>query len=91
MKAVEIHPNADRLYVVRLDLGGEERTVCAGIRAFYQPEQLVGKTVIVCANLAPRQLRGVESQGMILAVHDAGTVKVLTVDGGTATPGMRVT
>jgi methionyl-tRNA synthetase len=90
VKTVDIHPNADRLYVIKLDLGGEERTVCAGIRAFYQPEQLLGKTVIVCANLAPRMLRGVESQGMILAVHDGEKVKVLGVD-GEATPGLRVT
>jgi len=91
VKAVDVHPNADRLYVVKLDVGGEERTVCAGIRAFYQPEQLVGKTVILCANLAPRQLRGVESQGMILAVRDGDTVKVLGVDGGSAASGLRVT
>jgi len=91
VKTVEIHPNADRLYVVKLDLGGEERTVCAGIRAFYRPEQLVGKTVILCANLAPRLLRGVESQGMILAVKDGETVRVLSVDGGAAPPGLRVT
>ena len=89
---VEVHPNADKLYVVKLDLGGgETRTVVAGIRAFYAPEALVGKTVICVANLAPRPLRGVESQGMILAVHDGETVKVLTVDGGSATPGTRVT
>ena len=89
---VENHPNADRLLVVTLDIGnGETRTVVAGIRAFYTPESLVGKTVIVAANLAPRPLRGVESQGMILAVHDGEKVKVLTVDGGDATPGVRVT
>ena len=89
---VENHPNADRLFVVKVDMGaGETRTVVAGIRAFYTPEQLVGKTVIVAANLAARPLRGVDSQGMILAVHDGEKVKVLTVDGGDATPGVRVT
>lgn len=90
--AVENHPNADRLFVVKVDLGaGETRTVVAGIRAFYTPEALVGKTVVVAANLAPRPLRGVESQGMILAVHDGDKVRVLTVDGGEATPGTKVT
>jgi methionyl-tRNA synthetase len=90
--SVENHPNADRLYVVKLDLGGgETRTVVAGIRAFYTIEELVGKTVIVAANLAPRPLRGVESQGMILAVHEGDRVKVLTVDTGSAAPGIRVT
>jgi methionyl-tRNA synthetase len=88
---VDVHPNADKLYVISLDLGGETRTVVAGIRPFYAPEALVGKTVICAANLAPRPLRGVESQGMILAVHDGDRVKVLTVDGGDAAPGIRVT
>ena len=89
---VEVHPNADKLYVVKLDLGGgETRTVVAGIRPFYAPEALTGKTVICVANLAPRPLRGVESQGMILAVHDGEKVKVLTVEGGDATPGIKVT
>ena len=89
---VEVHPNADKLYVVKLDLGGgETRTVVAGIRPFSAPEALTGKTVICVANLAPRPLRGVESQGMILAVHDGEKVKVLTVDGGDATPGIKVT
>jgi len=90
--AVEVHPNADKLYVVRLDVGGgETRTVVAGIRPFYTVEELTGKTVVCVANLASRPLRGVESQGMILAVHDGERVKVLTVDGGAATPGVRVT
>ena len=90
--AVDVHPNADKLYVIRLDLGaGETRTVVAGIRPFYAPEALLGKTVICVANLAPRPLRGVESQGMILAVHDGDRVKVLTVDTGDAAPGIKVT
>lgn len=90
--AVEVHPNADKLYVLTLDMGGgETRKVVSGIRLFYQPEALMGKTVIVAANLAPKPLRGVESHGMILAVHDGERVKVLTVDGGDAAPGLRVT
>ena len=89
---VEVHPNADKLYVLKVDLGaGEIRTLVAGIRPFYTPEQLLGKTVIVAANLAPRALRGVESQGMVLAVHDGDRVKVLTVDTGESAPGTRVT
>jgi len=89
---VEVHPNADKLYVLKVDIGGgETRTIVAGIRPFYAPEALAGKTVVVAANLAPRPLRGVESQGMILAVHDGERVKVLTVDTGEAAPGIRVT
>ena len=66
--ACEPHPNADRLLKLRIDVGElGERQVCAGVRAHYQPEELVGKTFIVVANLAPRMLRGEESRGMLLA------------------------
>ena len=62
------HPNADRLLVIRTDIGGgETRQVVAGIKKCYAPEQLVGKSVIMLCNLEPAILRGVESQGMILA------------------------
>ncbi|HEX7004929.1 MAG TPA: methionine--tRNA ligase [Trueperaceae bacterium] len=64
------HPQADRLLVLRLKLGPEERTVVSGIREHYSPEQLVGRKVIVVANLKPVKLRGVLSQGMILAAED---------------------
>jgi methionyl-tRNA synthetase len=66
--AAEKHPNADKLLVLTVDLGEEKpRTICAGIAAFYAPDAIVGKNVVVVANLAPRKLRGVESNGMILA------------------------
>src|SRR5690349_15917283 len=62
------HPNADKLLVLQIDLGGgEKRQICAGLRQYYQPEQLVGKQIVVVANLAPRQMRGQVSQGMLLA------------------------
>lgn len=63
----ELHPNADKLLVLQVDLGTEQRQILAGIKAFYAPETLVGRQVIVVANLAPRAMRGLESQGMILA------------------------
>ena len=66
------HPNADKLLVLQVDLGTEKRQICAGIRAYYQPADLVGKQIIVVANLAPRTLRGQVSHGMLLAAHDAG-------------------
>jgi methionyl-tRNA synthetase len=69
--AAEPHPNADRLMVLRVDLGGEQRQLVAGIRGHYEPEALAGKQIIVVANLQPAQLRGVESQGMLLAASDA--------------------
>ncbi|MEX2543113.1 MAG: methionine--tRNA ligase [Trueperaceae bacterium] len=66
------HPKADRLLVLRVKLGPEERTVVSGIREHYSPEQLEGKKVVLVTNLKPVTLRGVESQGMILAAEDAG-------------------
>jgi methionyl-tRNA synthetase len=63
----EHHPNADRLLKLQVDLGTEKRQVCAGIRQFYNPEDLVGQQIIVVANLAPRTIRGEESNGMLMA------------------------
>lgn len=73
----ELHPNADRLLKLQVDLGGEQRQICAGIKAFYEPENLVGKQIIVVANLAPRKIRGEESNGMLLAASamDADDLK----------------
>lgn len=76
------HPQGDKLLVLEMDDGsGTPRTICAGIAAWYQPEQLLGKTVAVCSNLAPRKLRGIESQGMMLAAshRDAGGEHVTVV------------
>jgi methionine--tRNA ligase beta chain len=68
----EPHPNADKLYKLQLDDGsGTPRQICAGIRQAYTPEQLIGKSIIIVANLAPRMLRGEESRGMLLAASDA--------------------
>src|SRR5262249_46419417 len=60
VKSAERHPKADRLVVLRVDLGGEERQLVAGIRAHYAPEALVGRQIVVVANLTPATLRGVE-------------------------------
>jgi methionine--tRNA ligase beta chain len=79
VKSAEAHPNADKLLVLKVDLGSEERQIVAGIRAHYQPEELVGKQVVVVANLETATLRGLESQGMVLAASsDDGRVVVLT-------------
>ncbi|MFG0243891.1 MAG: methionine--tRNA ligase subunit beta [Phycisphaerales bacterium JB054] len=68
----EPHPNADRLLKLQLDDGsGTPRQICAGIREFYQPDDLVGKSIVIVANLAPRKIRGEESRGMMLAASDA--------------------
>ena len=76
--SVTPHPNAERLYVIQLDDGRPEgRTVVAGLRQFYSPEELQGKHVAILANLQPRTLRGIKSEGMILAATAGSTVSVL--------------
>ena len=80
IKEVNDHPNADRLYVVQVDVGGVVKQLVAGIRASYAKETLVGKQVIVVDNLEPALLRGVESQGMLLAASDEAGVAVVTPD-----------
>lgn len=90
IRKAEPHPNADRLVVLSVDLGEEtERQLVAGIRAAYEPEALVGKQIVVVANLKPAKLRGVESRGMILAASDDSGVHVLSPDAPTA-PGSKV-
>ena len=65
--AAEAHPNADRLLKLQIDLGDQQRQICAGLRQFAEPSELVGKQIVVVANLAPRKMRGEESNGMLLA------------------------
>lgn len=73
------HPNADKLYVFKLQLGEETRQIVSGIKNWYKPEDLVGKKVVVITNLKPIKLRGVESNGMILAAEDdEGNLSLLT-------------
>jgi len=75
----KVHPNADKLLVLQVDLGAEKKQICAGIRAYYTPEQLVGKQVVVVANLEPRPLRGEISQGMLLAATDPTSGRVVII------------
>jgi methionyl-tRNA synthetase len=71
VKHAEPHPNADRLLKVQLDDGTPQgRQVCAGIKQWYDPASIIGKQVIIVANLEPRKIRGEISQGMILAASD---------------------
>jgi tRNA-binding protein len=78
IKAAEPHPNADKLMVLQVDLGSEQRQICAGIRNHYAPEQLIGRQIVLVANLETAKLRGLESQGMLLAASDEGRVILLT-------------
>ena len=77
----EAHPNADRLLILQVDIGdGQTRQVVAGIRGAYEPDTVVGKPVVVVANLKPATLRGVESQGMVLAANDGAAFSLITLD-----------
>ena len=78
IKDVVEHPNADRLFVITVDLGDKTKQVVAGIRASYQKEDLIGRQVVVVDNLDPAVLRGVESQGMILAASDDSGTSIIT-------------
>jgi methionyl-tRNA synthetase len=76
----KVHPNADKLLVLQIDLGGERRQICAGLRQqIADPQSLVGKQIVVVANLAARQMRGEISQGMLLAASDPATGRVIIV------------
>lgn len=79
IRSAEAHPNADKLLVLKVDLGGEERQIIAGIRGYCEPEQLVGQQIVVVANLAPRAMRGLESQGMLLAASTSDRTQLTLV------------
>ena len=77
--AAEDHPSADRLLVLKVDIGdGAPRQLVAGIKGAYQASDLIGKRVVVVANLKPAILRGIESQGMVLAAQDGTQLALLT-------------
>jgi methionyl-tRNA synthetase len=76
---------ADKLLKLEVDLGFEKRTIVSGIALHFQPESIIGKQVVVVANLAPRKMRGIESNGMILMAEDAdGKLKFVNPDDKTA-------
>ncbi|MFZ2653398.1 MAG: methionine--tRNA ligase [Victivallales bacterium] len=73
---------ADKLLKLQIDVAGEKRQLIAGIAQFYKPEEVVGRTIVIVANLKPAKIRGIESRGMLLAAKDGKTLKLITVDGG---------
>ncbi|HWO57779.1 MAG TPA: methionine--tRNA ligase [bacterium] len=79
--AAEKVEGADKLLKLQLALGDQRRQIVAGIALHYKPEDLVGRTIIIVANLQPTKIRGIESQGMLLAASDGGTLRLLTTDG----------
>jgi methionyl-tRNA synthetase len=80
IKDVQPHPNADKLYVVTIDIGGATKQIVAGIRPFYAEDVLKGRQVVVVDNLEPAVIRGVESQGMLLAASDEQGISVVSPD-----------
>ncbi len=83
-------PKSQKLVKMRIDAGTEQRTIVAGIAEAYEPEQLVGRTIVIVFNLKPAKLMGIESNGMVLAASpDGGKPTVVTFDQEVA-PGTRV-
>ena len=80
IKEVKEHPNADKLYLIKVDTGKEERQLVAGIRQSYTKEQLVGRRIILVQNINPAVIRGEESRGMLLAASDEGGHSILAPD-----------
>ena len=89
IKAVEEHPDADKLLILKIDAGDGEKQLVTGIKNHYSAEELVGKKIIIVNNLAPAVLRGVESQGMLLAARNSDKVVLLTTEKDVE-PGSRV-
>lgn len=80
VKDVQEHPQADRLYLVKVDTGKEEKQLVAGIRPFYKKEDLIGRRVVIVNNMQPAVIRGQESNGMLLAATDSVGICILGVD-----------
>jgi methionine--tRNA ligase beta chain len=74
------HPSADRLYVLDIDIGTENRQIVAGIRGHYSSQELIGKNIAVVINLEPVTIRGIESNGMLLAASGGDVLSVLVPD-----------
>ncbi len=90
-KIIEVsdHPNADKLYVLKVDLGTEKRTLVAGLKKYYSKQDLMNKLVVVVTNLEPATLRGVVSEGMLLACQDKDIVSIISPE-KEVTPGSEV-
>jgi|SRR3989338_9180842 len=79
---------SEKLLKLNVDIGGEKRQIIAGIGQHYEPESLIGRMAVILANLEPRSIMGLESQGMMLAASDGETIAILSPDDGkTINPG----
>ena len=77
IKDVQDHPDADRLYVITVEIADRTKQIVAGIKKHYAKEDLLNKQIVLVDNLEPAILRGVESQGMLLAASDEGTLSII--------------
>ena len=77
---VNPHPVAEKLYLLKVDIGEKVIQMVAGIKPFYTPEQLENKLIVVLTNLEPKNIRGVSSEGMILAAQDKDDVSLIVLD-----------
>jgi methionyl-tRNA synthetase len=83
------HPNADKLVILEVNVGGGKKEIVAGIKKFYAKEQLVGKDIVIVNNLEPATIRGAKSNGMLLAVEDEKGICLITPD-KPAKPGSKI-
>lgn len=77
IKEVADHPNADKLYVITIDVGDKTKQIVAGIKGSYKKEDLVGRQIVVIDNLEPAELRGVQSHAMLLAAKDDNGLSII--------------
>ena len=85
IKEVKPHPNADKLYILSIDVGNGTKDIIAGIKEHYTEKELIGKKIAVVNNLEPVKIRGIESSAMLLAAKDDGNLSILVTDKDIAT------
>ena len=75
--AVDDHPNADKLYLLKVELGGTTKNIVAGIKQYYTKDELLNREIVIVNNLEPAIIRGVQSEGMLLATKDSEKLAIL--------------
>lgn len=88
---VEDVAGADKIYLITVDLGDEKRKIVAGIKPWYNKEELIGKNIVIIVNLEPKVIRGIESKGMLLATLFDNKLSILTTDREDVPAGSKIT
>ena len=86
---VTAHPDADKLYILTIDIGEEQKQIVAGIKKYYSADELINKLIVIVNNLEPVTVRGVESKAMLLAAEDKGKVFLIIPD-SPVSPGSKI-